>query len=508
MLETSKRPHFFPGQLLDYRDFNRLARQAEDTHRLFTSALLRGGGILLQSLQEFKVQLAGDLRVVIEPGLALLENGSTLILPTALAVDLKPYLPANGTCPLFVGLQNKTMATDPYTDPEDSAIQGFLTETEQPDLVVSRGTLAPGVIELFRTSLNSQKVQLRFASVAEDWRDTIPETDETVAVIDLSHRKHLVPLTYAPLDKREQTTLRCALYRIEDNHYQCQRLFLIEDKQATRHYLSQLHAELLSVPFQPLKMAFLVTEFAENLSLYLEKVHRKCLSDSKSFHQESFQQMEQTLSEMRVRHAVPRELPFEALMRLGQCFDAFIEFAQGNYTLANRVEESLQDILNLPLPLSSEHVFGGHAFVRTDMVKALERERTTFHSTHSQARKVAAKYLDGETVERTGVFLKEGTVSIDFDIAHVDKPAVLILPFYQRRMSPDIEFFINGKPLVRDKAEALADHNIWQNRGFVIQADSLIPQRNRLTIEIHQPDLDFGFFELAVYQAKSVGGVQ
>ena len=56
-LVAMSRPNFFPGQLVDYRDFNRLSQQADKTVSILCQYLFKGGGIVVDALEELGVEL-------------------------------------------------------------------------------------------------------------------------------------------------------------------------------------------------------------------------------------------------------------------------------------------------------------------------------------------------------------------------------------------------------------------------------------------------------------------
>jgi hypothetical protein len=87
MLEQIERPNFFPGQLIDYRDFNRLASHSGGLLQLLCKHLYPRGGVLLGALEEFALEPGTGLGVRIAPGMALLPDGKALLLNQSLLVD-------------------------------------------------------------------------------------------------------------------------------------------------------------------------------------------------------------------------------------------------------------------------------------------------------------------------------------------------------------------------------------------------------------------------------------
>src|SRR5690606_31382223 len=113
----------------------------------------------------------------------------------------------------------------------------------------------------------------------------------TEAVIDRRFRRSIVPLTYVPVAFPELLQLRQAFYSMDDAIRRLKKVFLIEDRFGSEILLLQLHAESLSVPYQPLKMAFLVAEFAKKLSLFLESISRKCPEQQANFDRSLYLEM-------------------------------------------------------------------------------------------------------------------------------------------------------------------------------------------------------------------------
>ena len=71
MLDNVMRPNFFPGQVIDYKDFNRLSQQADRILSMFCRHLYRGGGVIANALDEFEVSPLKGLSVLVKPGVAL-----------------------------------------------------------------------------------------------------------------------------------------------------------------------------------------------------------------------------------------------------------------------------------------------------------------------------------------------------------------------------------------------------------------------------------------------------
>ncbi|MBY0369080.1 hypothetical protein K2X33_00240 [bacterium] len=504
MLENVTRPSFFPGQLLDFRDFNRLAEQPERAAQISNQALFPSGGILLRSGEEFALRFQG-LHVIVRPGSAVLPDGSHIVLQKEAVLDLAPYkLQQAGT--LFVTLEAETAARDLFTDPEDPSIQGFRTVAKEAKLCARFGQPAAGGLEIFRTVLSADTQNLRLPSGAEEWMASDLPPSGASATVDTRFRKKIVPLSLSVLEFDHLVALRTALYQMEDAHRRLQKIFLLKDEYDCSFRLTHLHTELLNVPFQPLKTAFVLSDFAEKLSLFLEAIYRRCSVDQPNFDRDSYLRLCTLLDSMRSRRAVPEALPLERLLELSQALHAFAVFGEQRFSLLNAVEQALEELGDRAVDFAAQTTLAGHVFERVDRLSAMDKDRVSYGESAHQLRKMQTRYRNGDAMERTGAFLREGRVQLDFQIANPEAPVVVWLPQYLRRRGAKVEYRINGKSLLSEKEVAQGAENIWKNRGLVIAPEALVPQGNRLTIRIEEADLEFGFFELAVYQPLKLAG--
>ncbi len=83
---------------------------------------------------------------------------------------------------------------------------------------------------------------------------------------------------------------------------------------------------------------------------------------------------------------------------------------------------------------------------------------------------------------------------------------MILIRHHVRRSQAIVHYDINGKTLAADAWEKLGLANQWMNRGLVIPSDRLVPGLNRLSLRVENCDLDFGFFDLHVYQPGDLGG--
>lgn len=494
-----KRASFFPGQLIDYRDFNRLSEQADGALALLCRHLYPGGGIVLTALEELAVTPLEGLSVRVKPGLALLPSGHPIVLSEERVIDLSPFAAGKRPRLLVVGLTGKIRGEDRYSDEEDVTITGFRTETLAPEFSISSDRPAEGCLELFRVVLAPGTLSLRLATREEEWR--LPETASGRAepgTIDLRFRPRIVPPTYAPFTTTGLIEAREALYALEASHRKLTRLFLVDDPFQSPVFTAQLHAELLSRPFQPMKAAFLLAELAEKLSLFLERIERRAGSTGQLDRETLFAAVER-LSALRSREVIPRELPLAALPGIAQELRRLVDHAESRYSFLTSIEEALLDLRDRGVDLGSRITLAGHAFTRVDRLAARDEKRVQRQGKDGHRRVVGARFADGTAVSLPGTFLKSGVFALDVEVPDPERALVLILRSHVRRGGSVVHYEMNGKALRTDRGET-GRPNQWVNVGLVVPPSGLVASGNRLRIRVEQSDLDYGFFELAAYQ--------
>jgi hypothetical protein len=494
-LDTLTRPHFFPGQLIDHKDFNRLAEQPEKVLSGVFRHLFDGGGILVKALAEFEVAPLSGFSVRVKPGVALLPNGQPLVLGDEQILDLTEYVPARDYVNLIVSLRSRLKGLDRYVDREDSTITGFRTEGAEPELVVSVVPLLEGV-EIFRVRLEEGTTSLRMATSEEEWRGGLEG-----GVIDLRSRSRIVPQTFSPLSAGESLELRKALYGIERSHDKLRRIYLLDDPFPTVPYLTQLHAELLNRPLQPLKISFLVAEFAEKLSLFLDRLLRQAGNNRSNFDKATLLKAVELLERLKQREVLPRPLPLGTISELADCLTALVDYAERKFSLLNTVEEAFLDIRDRAFAFDDKVVLAGHLFERIDRLSADDETRYDIKGApNAFPRMLSTRFRNGDVLSLKGRFVKDGALALRFQVRYADRPLVLLMHQYVRRAGTTLQYEINGKHLVTDQCEYSDLQNAWINRGLVVAAEMLVPQENLLTIRVQKSDLDHGFFDLAVYQ--------
>jgi len=501
MATALSRPNFFPGQLIDYKDLNRLAAQADKVSALLCRHLFESGGIIVRGLDEFQVSPLKGLTALVKPGIALLPNGQPVVLAKESVVDLTPYRKGKELRTVVVSVRNVLQGTDRYTDREDSSISGYRTEALDAQLVVGTSPLVEDGIELFRVCLAPDTQELTVASIQEEWQPNM-----SAGVLDLRHRSNIVPQTFAPMRSDESLSVRTALYGIERAHAKMERIYLVDDPFTTIQYLTQLHAEILSRPFQPLKMAFLMSEFADKLSKYLDRLSTRLGAQRSNFDRETLLKTVALLDGLKEKEVLPRSQSWKALPEVADHLLRFVDYAERKFSLVNTVEEALLDLRNRFCAFEDKIVLGGHLFEQVDRLTVDDADRIDIKAPTSFARMLSTRFQNGDALTLKGRFIKEGMLTLRLQVPHPDRPIVLIAHQYVRRAGSTLHYEINGKHLITDKWEIPELSNHWMNRGVVVPAEQLVPQENTLRIRVQKSDLDFGFFDLAVYQPSVISG--
>lgn len=492
------RPNFFPGQMIDWKDFNRLASQADKVSALLCRHVFQGGGIIVNALDEFRIEPLKGLAVIVKPGLAMLPSGYPVILSKDCVVDLSEYRKGDSQV-LVVSLKSSVEGKDKYVDKQDGSISGYLTESIESAIVVSSGQPVADGVELFRVTLESDLDSLRMPSVSEEWSAVLES-----GVVDLRSRKRIVPQTYAPLTFNDLLSLRESLYAIEQAHKRLQRLYLCEDPFATATFLSALHAEALSLPFQPLKVAFLAAEFADKLSLFLEKLVQHASRGDNEIDQTALMALVRLLESQKIKAVLPKTPDLSFLNETAKALMGLVEFGEKNFRLVHIIEEALRETENREFQFGNEALLAGHVFSRTDLVKADQEDRYQTKTTRGFQRSLTTRYANGDQMTLTGKFIRDGVVEIPIEIKDENSPAVCILRQYVRRAGTVVHYEVNGQLIGTESWEDSDLSNAWRNKGLVIPAEKLTSQGNTLRIRLDRSDLDFGFFEVAVFQPEVV----
>lgn len=498
------RPNFFPGQWIDYRDLNRVAGHSDRLLGVLNRAVFTGGGVLLNALEEFSVSPQEGLVVRIRPGLALLPNGELVTMTEDCLLDLKNFLLKDGQQTLVVGIRNVVTGADRFTDELDASITGFKTEVFEPQVFAATELGGSDCIELFRVHLSLKAKTLRLANTGEEWSLTAPQTD-TEGILDLRFRPTVLPVTYAPVGGVELISLREALYRIEECHRKIRKIYLIDDPFNVPIYVTQLHMEVLARPFQALKAAFLLAELAEKYALFLEVLQAKLGKQAFKYDRETLMTIAETLEPLRRKEVFPRNVNLAALVGLADLLSTFTAFAEEKFSLLDMVEEGLLDLRGRAFPFEEKITVAGYPFERTDLISAQDSARVQLLADQVHGRAVKAQFASGDTLSLKGSFIQKGTIQMQIRAPKAGSPTVLLCHQYLRRTGTEIRYEVNGRALKTETFEYQDTPNQWLNGSAVIPADFLTQESNTLRIHVDKTDLDFGFFDLAVYQPIATG---
>ncbi len=508
IMEHPQRPNFFPGQLVDFRDFNRLSRQGETAVALFCRSLFPGGGVVVDALKDFAVEAREGFSVLLRPGLAVLPDGDTVILDCDRLIDLSPY--AGETAgPLVVALTKSVVGTDPFVDPTDPAVEGFRTVRVLPDFRFGIGQAPAGCIELFRVAMGPSVRALRLSTEREGWTPgSIAPDAEGTAVIDLRFRPSIVPQTYAPVPAEESVRLRASLFALEQGLRTLEKLYLMSDPYRSAEVLTQVHAEALSRPFQPLRVAYLVAEFAERFSRYLELLRTKLGAAGTKYAEDDLLAVVRALAPFRVREMVPRYRSLEGLVAAREALDRLVLFAEENYRRIGILEEALADLRHRSMRFDERLLLAGYLFQRVDHILPTAGDRFTVRAANTQLRRVRASFGDGTSHDEKGLFFAQGVLDVELQVPDANKLLCIVRREYVRRGTGRVSYEVNGRPVGSPIAEDVAGHNRWAHRSLVLPPELLVPGTNRLRLTVEQSDLEFGFFETAIYQSETniVGG--
>ncbi len=500
MINNIERPNFFPGQVIDYKDFNKLASQPDILFSLLCRHLFSGGGVLIDALDEFKITPLEDLRVRIGRGLAILPSGHPLMLTKETIFDLAPYSKTEGI--LVISVKNVIQGGERYTDPEDSAISGYKVEQFVPEIVVSREKCPHKCIELFRVFISSEVQSLRLSTSKEDWtKSSFLKVSKNSGVIDLRHRKGLVSQTYYPFSLEELIELREALYQIESAHSSLERIFYLKDSNASIQYLTQLHAEILGRPLQPLKMAYLSSEFSEKLSLFLGILENKC-SNREDLDREKLLQTIEILEKFKVKEVLPRESHIKDLIKVAENLKHLLEYSNSKFNLSATIQTAVKEIEEKLFPLNNTITLGGHVFERIDYITADQTDKIKIENGSPHTRNISAKFPSGEVLSQRGIHLQTGTFLVNFQIKHLDRPVLILSRRYIRRSGSHYKVQVNSGDVDTKETFNPKLNNCWINQGILVPSTQLIPVDNKLSIQVEQSDLDFGLYDFAIYQPK------
>jgi len=518
---SNSRPHFFTGQPIDYRDFNRLSTRTDELVSQVLSQLYPEGGIVNAPQgngEPFEIKIYenshdGNQKLMIElgSGFGILPNGQILCLQESKLLDLAPYTIDKKSKVLIAYARNVVRADQHYVDPDDNTLTGYKTESFEPEIFFS--TEAPRqdpliALELFRIRFSETASRLRLMTSEEDWQSdadlaSLLEAAPGVALVDLRFRKLLCPTLADPNGTSRTLQLRKSLTAMKRSLSKLSRIYLVPDLFNTELYISSLQAEILSQPYQPMKASFLTSEVAEKLSMYLENLTIKTGASRSDFSRDLAMQAIQVIEPARTNSVRSMSPNFDALLQADAKLQEMVKYSESNFSLTGTVREALSVLRDQPIDLHDKISVAGRVFEKVDQVDLTQKKRWHSVPADHDLRTVSAAFKEskeGMDLTLSGAFIRNGHFVSLFEVKYANRPLLLFLNQYIRRAGTAVQYELNGKKLDSGKSSDLSIENCWINEGLVIPADFLVTGENQLSIQLEKNDLDFGFFGLAAYQ--------
>lgn len=497
-LEIKSQPNFFPGQWIDYRDFNRLVIHTQDTLAGALKCLYPAGGILSGHLKEFKVSVDGAFGVTIESGVALLPNGEVSYLPEATQVDLSLFQDLDHEVSIRVCLKNRCHGEDHTVDPEDASVSGYRTTRIQGEIEIGIGKHVENAIELFRVQMGPGLSSLYDAS-SDDWELA------RLGQIDLHSRKRIEPYSSLAAEGEKFWFWRRALLRLENSLFKILKMYLVEDYFQVGVFVSLLHQEILSRPFQIARAQFLLEEVAARLSLFLDRWMRESGAQLHSSDREAILQILPYLEGLRKKEFVHTRFKIDELIPAIDLLEKYLDSSGGGVDFISRIRSALIEWNNIPYEYFQKMTWAGYLFEKVDHVEPDDEKKVVIRSSEHQLRHQSASYLNGDSATLPGVFIAGGEVEASVSVRSIDRPLVLLLRYYIRRNDLTVQYEWNGKWIHSEQFSDADYQNRWVNRALVLPSESLLLGENRLTLKVGDQIRDFGFFGVGAYQGSSNG---
>jgi hypothetical protein len=480
------RAHFFPGQPLDYKDFNRLSNQGIDLSASIMQKLFPGGGIFApDEHSSFKV-LTGSKSgtLIIEPGYALSANGEFVTLTEPTVVDLSKYIDEF----VIVSIRNKEIATDFYKDPDDPRIEGPLSKAYVPEFIFTHEKVPPDAVELCRVYMSS--MHFREPTPEEMWQASEIK-DEVHSIIDTRFRKSLSHrnLAMSPFDF---IALRSSLKEIRDAHRRIQKIYLFSDQGHLNTLLSLLEADLFLKPLPQERISFLVTSVFEEIANYYSQLLAKMERNDQCRIKAKLYELCEFIGPLCTQELYPQIDVLTSVGRCAQVLKDTLSTIENEYASGNYVEEYLIDQRFSYIDHIHDIAIGPYIYKKVMTIPS-----TKLPSKTGIRRAIKAAYSCGRSYERVGVMCKAEDISFDFKVVDSSKSALLLTTFQQTRDDFEVEFEVNGQkvPTIQIKSS-----ENWVNFGIHIPQSQLSPTRNSIKISIKSVDSYFSLFDFLVYQ--------
>jgi hypothetical protein len=494
------KPNFFPGQWIDYRDFNRLVQTSSESLEALNRAVYSGGGIISGVLSEFELKLEGDFQVSVGSGMAISPNGDLCILEAQSLLDLSPFIALDRDVDIRVYARNRVEGKDFLKDPEEPSVCGFRTNLGIGELKVCLDTEDPTGVEIFRVRINPSVIAIK-PFLLDSW-----ELSET-GRINCHHQTKIQGYTEDFIHNPSRFIWRRSLVRLEQVLEKIRKSYLVEDYSQVGVFVSLLHCEILNRPFQLSKAQFLLEEVASRLCQFLDRWLREVSDKVPASDRDAIVTILQNLESLRVRRAHSQQFEMQKLIHAIDLLDTFVQACDSGIDFIGRIRTALIDWENTSVDFLQKMIFGGYSFQRVDTISPESTDRFLVRADHRQIRKVSAKYLNGDRVTVPGLMIKSGEIEAYPKVSMVDRPLVLLLRHYVRRPGQSIQIEWNGKHIHTESFTDSEMSNSFVNRFIVLPAEKLIHDENRLVLKPNAERQEFGFFGVIAYQ-PSLSGVK
>lgn len=505
------RPNFFTGQLIDYKDFNQLAKRPDNILGELLKTIYPGGGILgteFNKSKNFEIQILDKLLIEIKPGVALLPNGDILAHNHSKLIDISSYIMDGKTKCIILHVKNVLQGDQKYLDPDDNTIEGYKSEIKVADFYCTDKTeyRSDDSTEVLRIHLPANTKDLRFISNEESWKteneilELMAQYSES-AIIDTRYRKIISPTLSLPLGSMKTLEFRKAIRSIKNSIIKLTKSYFIPDHFYISHTLSSLEAEILSQPYQPQKISFYISELAEKTSLFLEHLLNKTESTRSDFKRELAIKTIETLEGARQESINTELVCIDVILELNLKLSEMVNYSELNFSLSNTIREALLGIRFNNYTLEDKIILAGRSFQKVDSVQLANERRWSSLPAENHRRKITAQFKDSLDLTLEGAFIRNGRFYVQIEAKDSNRPLVLILKQHIRRAGTKTHYEFNGKTLESESFVDLNLENSWIHKGIVVPSELLVTGENQLSIQIEKSDLDFGFFGIEAYQA-------
>lgn len=470
-----KTPNFFSGQIIDHEDFNRLSRYPKQLQQRVINFLIPTGGILNLG-NSLRVEVIDLDKLCVHEGVALQKNGLFISLSEKKIFNLTSLM-VGKVYYLYMSFQ--IVGEDPFENDEDESITGFLSECENAYVFLSSEENSDA-IEIARFEISPQGVEV------------------------CSEYRNIIEPFFRPLFTREERKIIDEeVAKIEDSIRKLVRLSWCERDYNAFAILTLIRGELVSAFSTEAKLKTYFKELGQKLLWIFDGIRESLPL------REVTEQLEQKLANLYL--ALPG---FGKVEALSQFLPLLGEIARAASELVDEIESKFQvlTLLEEELRLKERSYFGfeNRILLGGGVLKLIEkihpgnRERLEVLAPAFNERVLESSFASGEKFQLPGKFISEGLFRLSFQLSVGNKPFVFVMNQYQRRNPLQVEFRLNGEKV--SEISNLSFEDQWFRKGIVFPKEKILNGRNLLDIEVKNCDLDFGFFESALYQMEEVRG--